>query len=263
LADHFELMRVHHHHPSHLAYHRLVEARRRAHRFHRQLVFRLQLGHKCSQLFDPTPPQPALSVFLPRAHHKLRAMQIHSQLPFHRRLLLLLLGSGVDASLRRSPNSHSSSYWPYGDASIAGLTNLCVEVVPPHGTSPACNLSAPELLSWSLPPQNRYPIHAISVVKGFFTPQRTQRVTEEKRSQFQERTIEPDDFHHCFRYQNGDRAVRAAYGCGIQCVAGTKSRGAHPEPLGPNAGRPIWSFTAPGRRSEISFQRGPDSPPRV
>src|SRR5205823_11660281 len=157
-------MRVHHHHPSHLAYHRLVEARRRAHRFHRQLVFRLQLGHKCSQLFDPPPPQPALSVFLPRAHHKLRAMQIHSQIPFHRRLLLLLLGSGVDAALRRSPNSHSSSYWPYGDASIAGLTNLCVEVVPPHGTSPACNLSAPELLSWSLPPQNRYPIHAISVV---------------------------------------------------------------------------------------------------
>src|SRR5207249_3702479 len=116
------------------------------------------------QLFDPPPPQPALSVFLPRAHHKLRAMQIHSQIPFHRRLLLLLLGSGVDAALRRSPNSHSSSYWPYGDASIAGLTNLCVEVVPPHGTSPACNLSAPELLSWSLPPQNRYPIHAISVV---------------------------------------------------------------------------------------------------
>src|ERR1051326_8121152 len=77
-----------------------------------------------------------------------------------------LLGSGVDAALRRSPHSHSSSYWPYVTLRSAGLTNLRVEVILPHCTSTACNLSAPDFLSWSIPPQNLHFIHAISVV-GF------------------------------------------------------------------------------------------------
>src|SRR6266700_3886341 len=108
LADHLELVRVDHHYPPHSSYHRIVEARRCP------IVCILQTA--CDA--NPLPDNVSFSS-------------------------LLVVCSGVDPALRRSPHSHPSSYWPYGDASIAGLTNLCVEVLPPHCTCPACNLSAP------------------------------------------------------------------------------------------------------------------------
>src|SRR3954447_4214234 len=94
-------------------------------------------------------------------------MQIHSQIAFHCSSLLFF-GSGVDAALRRSPHSHPSSYRLTVTLRSAGLTNLRVEVVLPHCTSTACNLSAPDSFSWSIPPQNLHLIHAISVFQRFF-----------------------------------------------------------------------------------------------
>src|ERR1041385_2699958 len=152
LADHLELVRVHYHHPPHSSHHRIVEARRRPHGFHRHLVLLAQLFHELFQLPAPPLPYLLLPVFPPCAYYKLRAMQIHSQIAFHPRLSLY--GSGVDAALRRSPHSHPSSYWLTVTLRSAGLTNLRVEVVLPHCTSTACNLSAPDFLSWSIPPQN-------------------------------------------------------------------------------------------------------------
>src|ERR1043165_1372442 len=64
---------------------------------------------------------------------------------------LLLLWSR--RALRRSPLSHPSSLRPYGDASVAGLTNLLNQVLWPHRIDAARNLPAPQLLPWSVPPQ--------------------------------------------------------------------------------------------------------------
>jgi len=47
----------------------------------------------------------------------------------------------------------------------AGLTNLRVEVVLPHCTSTACNLSAPDSSFWAYRLRTCILIHAISVVK--------------------------------------------------------------------------------------------------
>src|SRR5579863_10659000 len=57
-------------------------------------------------------------------------------------------------ALRRSPLSHPRSLRPYGDASVAGLTNLLNEVLWPHRIDAARNLPAPQFLPWSLSPQN-------------------------------------------------------------------------------------------------------------
>src|SRR5205823_6826917 len=113
-------------------------------------------------------PNRLLAAFQSCTHRQLRPMQVHSQISFHSRLLLV--GSGVDAALRRSPHSHSSSYWPYGDASIAGLINLCVEVLLPHCTCPACNLSAPVIPPGAYRLRTDILIHAISVVKMVSSP---------------------------------------------------------------------------------------------
>src|SRR5450755_3081402 len=59
-------------------------------------------------------------------------MQIHSQIPFHSRLSFFW--AGVDAALRRSPHSHTSSYRLTVALRFAGLTTLRVEVLPPHCT---------------------------------------------------------------------------------------------------------------------------------
>src|ERR1041384_2037338 len=142
LADHLELVRVHYHHPPHSSHHRIVEARRRPPGLQPPPV---PLAPTFPQTFQPPdPPLPylLLPVFPPCAYYKLRAMQIHSQIAFHPRLSLY--GSGVDADLRRSPHSHPSSYWLTVTLRSAGLTNLRVEVVLPHCTSTACNLSAPD-----------------------------------------------------------------------------------------------------------------------
>jgi hypothetical protein len=86
LADHLELMRIHHHHPPHSSRHRIVKARRRTHGFHCDLVLVAQLFHELGQLADPPLPYLLLSVLPPCAYYKLCAMQIHSQITFHPRL---------------------------------------------------------------------------------------------------------------------------------------------------------------------------------
>ena len=54
------------------------------------------------------------------------------------------------------------SHEPYGGASATGLTNLLYEVAMPQTLDPACDLSTPEVLVWSLPPAERN-IHTISL----------------------------------------------------------------------------------------------------
>ena len=57
------------------------------------------------------------------------------------------------------------SHEPYGGASATGLTNLLYEVAMPQTLDPACDLSTPEVLLWSLPPAERN-IHTISLFRA-------------------------------------------------------------------------------------------------
>jgi hypothetical protein len=64
-----------------------------------------------------------------------------------------VVSSGMFWGGVRSPLSHLRSSRPYGDASVAGLTNLLNQVQRPHAINAARNLPAPQLLLLSVPPQ--------------------------------------------------------------------------------------------------------------
>src|SRR5215470_20386977 len=103
-------------------------------------IFKSRIGH-CRRYVLP----------FSRRVHTVNCVRCKST-PRYRFIASLLVLWGRRA-LRRSPLSHPRSSRPYGDASVAGLTNLLNEVLWPHPIDAARNLPAPQLLPWSVSPQ--------------------------------------------------------------------------------------------------------------